>query len=185
LQARAEGAMAPLEAAAQISGKAPEVIHFRVAGFFERVLASLVDALIVLPLFALLAWAGSAVTGVGIPPARELTLDLIVGLVIEKNGPVIFWGVMLVILAFLYCFIFLATRGQTPGKRLLRVRVVSWYGEPPSLPRALVRTLGYLLSAGILWLGFFWIGFDREKRGLHDWIAGTYVVRSQPTQGHA
>jgi uncharacterized RDD family membrane protein YckC len=28
-----------------------------------------------------------------------------------------------------------------------------------------------------LFLGFLWIGFDSEKRGLHDWIAGTYVVR--------
>jgi len=24
-----------------------------------------------------------------------------------------------------------------------------------------------------------WIGFDREKRALHDWVAGTYVVLAQ------
>jgi uncharacterized RDD family membrane protein YckC len=158
--------------------RAPEVLHFRVAGFFERLLAGLVDGVIILPLFALLAWGGSALTGVRIPRAREVTFDLIVGLLIEKNGPVIFWAVMLVILVFLYCFIFVAARGQTPGKRLVGVRVVTWYGEPPTLARSLLRTVGYLLSAGLLWLGFIWIGFDREKRGLHDWIAGTYVVRS-------
>jgi uncharacterized RDD family membrane protein YckC len=159
-------------------GRPPEVVHFRVAGFFERALAGLVDGIIVLPLFLLLAWAGSAVTGIRIPPARELNLDLIVGLLVEKNGPIIFWSVLLVILTFLYCFIFVGTRGQTPGKRLVGVRVVTWYGEPPTLARALVRTCGYLVSAALLWLGFIWIGFDREKRGLHDWIAGTYVVRS-------
>jgi uncharacterized RDD family membrane protein YckC len=159
-------------------GPAPEVLHFRVAGFFERALAGVVDGLIILPLFALLAWAGSVVTGVHIPRAREITFDLIVGLLIEKNGPVIFWVVLLVLLAFLYCFIFIAARGQTPGKRLMGVRVVTWYGEPPTLMRSLLRTFGYLLSAALLWLGFIWIGFDREKRGLHDWIAGTYVVRS-------
>jgi uncharacterized RDD family membrane protein YckC len=156
----------------------PEVLHFRVAGFFERALAGVVDGIIILPLFALLAWGGSAVTGVRIPRAREITFDLIVGLIIEKNGPVVFWVVMLVILVFLYCFIFIAARGQTPGKRLVGVRVVTWYGEPPTLARSLVRTFGYLVSAALLWLGFIWIGFDREKRGLHDWIAGTYVVRS-------
>jgi uncharacterized RDD family membrane protein YckC len=160
------------------AGRAPEVLHFKVAGFFERALAGVVDGLIILPVFALLAWGGSAATGVRIPRARELTFDLIVGLVIEKNGPVVFWLVMLAILAFLYCFIFTAARGQTPGKRLLGVRVVTWYGEPPSLARALLRTVGYLASTALLWLGFIWIGFDREKRGLHDWIAGTYVVRS-------
>lgn len=158
--------------------RSPEVLHFRVAGFFERALAGVVDAIIILPLFALLAWAGSVVTGVRIPRAREITVDLVVGLIIEKNGPVVFWAVFLVILVFLYCFIFIAARGQTPGKRLVGVRVVTWYGEPPTLVRSLVRTLGYLPSAALLWLGFIWIGFDREKRGLHDWIAGTYVVRS-------
>ncbi|HEY3352534.1 MAG TPA: RDD family protein [Polyangia bacterium] len=159
-------------------GREPEVVRFRVAGFFERALAGLVDALIVMPIFVLLAWGGSAVTGVRVPPARELNLDLVVGLLVEKNGPIIFWSVLLAILVFLYCFIFVGTRGQTPGKRLLGVRVVTWYGEPPSLARALLRTCGYLLSAALLSLGFIWIGFDREKRGLHDWIAGTYVVRS-------
>jgi uncharacterized RDD family membrane protein YckC len=159
-------------------GTAPEVVRFRVAGFFERALATLIDGLIVLPLFLLLAWVGSAVTGIRIPPARELNLDLVVGLLVEKNGPVIFWSVMLLIVIFLYCFIFVGARGQTPGKRLVGVRVVTWYGEPPTLLRALVRTVGYLASGALLWLGFIWIGFDREKRGLHDWIAGTYVVRS-------
>jgi len=159
-------------------GHAPEVLHFRVAGFFERLLAGLVDAVIVVPVFALLAWGGSALSGVRIPPARELNFDLLVGLILEKNGPVIFWLALLVILVFLYCFIFLAARGQTPGKRLVGVRVVTWYGEPPTLARSLLRTIGYLVSAALLWLGFIWIGFDREKRGLHDWIAGTYVVRS-------
>ncbi len=158
--------------------RVPEVLHFRVAGFFERLLAGVVDGIIVLPLFALLAWGGSAVTGVRIPRAREITFDLVVGLIVEKNGPVVFWAILLVILVFLYCFIFIAARGQTPGKRLVGVRVVTWYGEPPTLVRSLVRTFGYLLSAALLWLGFIWIGFDREKRGLHDWIAGTYVVRS-------
>jgi uncharacterized RDD family membrane protein YckC len=27
-------------------------------------------------------------------------------------------------------------------------------------------------------LGFLWVGFDSEKRGLHDWIAGTYVIKA-------
>ena len=34
-------------------------------------------------------------------------------------------------------------------------------------------------AAATLGLGFAWIGFDREKRGLHDWLAGTYVVRGR------
>ena len=70
--------------------------------------------------------------------------------------------------------------GRTPGMRLLRLRIINPYGEPPGALRALVRTAGYVLSFATLSLGFLWIGFDREKRGLHDWIAGTYVIRSTP-----
>jgi hypothetical protein len=36
---------------------------------------------------------------------------------------------------------------------------------------------GYLAGVATLFLGFLWIGFDNEKRGLQDWIAGTYVIR--------
>ena len=80
------------------------------------------------------------------------------------------------ILLLLYFFIFHAFRGQTPGKRLLGVAVIDVYGERPSLARTLLRTSGYVLSAVLFSLGFLWIGFDREKRALHDWLAGTYVV---------
>jgi uncharacterized RDD family membrane protein YckC len=83
---------------------------------------------------------------------------------------------LLAILGFLYFFIFHAVRGQTPGKRLMHARVVDGFGERPSLGRAFLRTLGYLPSALLLLLGFLWIGFDREKRGLHDRLADTYVI---------
>ena len=42
----------------------------------------------------------------------------------------------------------------------------------------MLRSGGYVAAAATLLLGFLWIGFDSEKRGLHDWIAGTYVIRA-------
>ena len=69
-----------------------------------------------------------------------------------------------------------ATRGQTPGKQLLGLIVIDAYGERPSLLKTLLRTVGYAVSVLPFSLGFLWIGFDREKRALHDWLAGTYVV---------
>ena len=56
--------------------------------------------------------------------------------------------------------------------------VIDVYGDPPTYLRAGLRTAGNLVSIGTLFLGFLWIGFDAEKRGLHDWIAGTYVIRA-------
>ena len=47
-----------------------------------------------------------------------------------------------------------------------------------TLRQALARCAGYVASVATLFLGFLWIGFDSEKRGLQDWIAGTYVIRA-------
>jgi uncharacterized RDD family membrane protein YckC len=86
--------------------------------------------------------------------------------------------VMAALVSFAYFFLFTTLRGQTFGKHLMRVKVIDAFGERPSLWRALVRTLAYGPSLALLALGFLWIGFDREKRGLHDWLADTYVVRA-------
>jgi uncharacterized RDD family membrane protein YckC len=74
--------------------------------------------------------------------------------------------------------LFTALRGQTFGKHLLHIKVIDAFGERPSFLRSLARTAAYAPSLALLALGFLWIGFDREKRGLHDWLADTYVVKS-------
>jgi Tol biopolymer transport system component len=58
-------------------------------------------------------------------------------------------------------------------------RIIDVYGERPSVARAAARTGGYLACVATLGLGFLWIGFDSERRGLHDWVAGTYVVKEK------
>ncbi len=86
-----------------------------------------------------------------------------------------------ILIAF-YCtyhVVFTDLLGQTLGKMALGVRVVNDQGRPPGIPRAIMReVIGKLLS-GILYIGFIWVAFDREKRGWHDHIAGTYVVRAR------
>jgi uncharacterized RDD family membrane protein YckC len=68
--------------------------------------------------------------------------------------------------------------GQTPGKRLLHLKVVRCDGQPLSWGTAIVRYLGYWVSALPLYLGFLCILWDRNKQGFHDKIAGTVVVRT-------
>lgn len=65
----------------------------------------------------------------------------------------------------------------TPGKMLLRMKVVDAVTEAPITNRQIMlRLVGYVVSTLPLLLGFFWIGFDRRKQGWHDKIAGTVVV---------
>jgi uncharacterized RDD family membrane protein YckC len=46
-----------------------------------------------------------------------------------------------------------------------------------TVARGIVRYLGYYVSAIPLLLGFVWVAFDERKQGLHDKLAGTFVVR--------
>lgn len=66
--------------------------------------------------------------------------------------------------------------GQTPGKWLLGARISRVTGQPLTVRRALLRYLGYWLSAIPLGLGFLWVLVDDHRQGWHDKLAGTYVL---------
>jgi uncharacterized RDD family membrane protein YckC len=70
-----------------------------------------------------------------------------------------------------------AWKGTTVGGIVLNLQVVRQDGHPLTFLTALVRSLAALFSILVFFLGFFWIGWDRDKQGWHDKIAGTVVVR--------
>lgn len=70
-----------------------------------------------------------------------------------------------------------AWKGTTIGGIVLKLQVVRTDGQPVTFVVALVRGLAAAFSVVILFLGFLWIAWDRDKQGWHDKIAGTVVVR--------
>lgn len=89
-------------------------------------------------------------------------------------------GGWLVIVA-LYFVGFWSVTGQTPGMRVMGVRVQARSGEPPSVPRSLLRLVGLILAIIPLFAGFLPALFDRRRRALPDFVAGTTVVYAQFT----
>ncbi len=76
-----------------------------------------------------------------------------------------------------YSLAFWVIWSATPGKRLLRMRVVdAESGDFLTFNQAFKRTLGYVLSGGLAMLGFFWIALDKNRQGWHDRIAHTVVI---------
>ena len=67
--------------------------------------------------------------------------------------------------------------GQTLGKMAMKIRVVTVDGGPLSLGIVVLRYIGYLLSALTLGVGYLMVAFRADRRGLHDLVAGTRVVR--------
>jgi uncharacterized RDD family membrane protein YckC len=68
-------------------------------------------------------------------------------------------------------------RGQTPGKSALGIRVISFDGSGSiGYGRAFIRWIGRYVSAIPIFLGYFWMLWDRENQCWHDKFASDVVV---------
>jgi uncharacterized RDD family membrane protein YckC len=75
-----------------------------------------------------------------------------------------------------YLVFFWTLAGQTPGMRVMGLRVADRSGGPPRVGRSLVRLIGLLLAIIPMFAGFLPVLFDRRRRALQDYLAGTVVV---------
>ncbi len=83
-------------------------------------------------------------------------------------------GFLITVLYFPY---FWSHGGQTPGMRLFHIRVVrDADGGPIGWGAALLRLIGYWVSAMVVYIGFLWVFVDKRRRGWFDLIAGTVVI---------
>jgi uncharacterized RDD family membrane protein YckC len=133
------------------------------AGVVTRGIALIIDAAIanaiVLIGVALLALVATLV--------GDLRPQWLVGLIAASG-----W----VITVTAYFALFWTATGQTPGMRLMHVRVVTARGAPLHLVRSLVRVGGLALAIIPLFAGFLPVLVDGRRRGLHDLLAGTVVL---------
>ena len=75
-----------------------------------------------------------------------------------------------------YVTLFTYFAGATPGMMLRGLRVASLDGLDPSPRQLLWRSLGYLISAGTLLLGFLWVLWDEDQLSWHDRISQTCIT---------
>ena len=135
----------------------------RPAGFWIRVAASLVDAIII----------------------TIVTLPILLGIYGNEyfasqefvKGPAhflisyVFPAVATIALWILF--------GWTPGKLICGLRVVdAGTGERIELWQGIVRYLGYFVSIIPIFLGFLWVAWDARKQGFHDKLARSLVVHN-------
>ena len=134
-------------------------------GLVTRTLAFSLDAaLITVTAVVVGAAAGLSLSVLSLPSGVESVL-IAIGAVIG-----LLWSAV-------YFVTFWSTTGQTPGNRVLGIRVCRATDRSVLRPtRALARLGALLLAALPLLAGFLPILFDDRRRGLHDMLAGTVVV---------
>ena len=128
------------------------------AGFWVRSLAYIIDVLILsfASIVIVMVLVGDPTTGI-----------------LESTS----FNNLLVLLTLVYDTVLIAICATTGGKHQFRLLVVRKDGSRIGPGRALVRALATGLSAFILGLGFLMVAFRKDKRGLHDLICDTKVIR--------
>ena len=138
------------------------------AGFWIRLLAFILDQVLLF------------VVGITISlMVTDLTLAEILTRIIDPEAPYLSseWLTTFALEAG-YWTIMIGTWGRTAGKALLRIKVTRVDGSSVSYPRSLVRYLAYYISWLTLGLGFLSIPLSKRKKGLHDLVCDTRVIRT-------
>lgn len=137
------------------------------AGFFVRLAAYLLDSLIVgvaLLVVKIPFWIASIAN-----PENILARDFIFSYSIQD--------ILFYLLGVSYFVILTYKNGATIGKKVLHLKVVSVEDRPLSLFEVIYReTVGRFLSALIVNIGYFMVGVQEDKRGLHDILSDTEVI---------
>lgn len=132
---------------------------YEYAGFWIRLGASIIDNIIIMvalvPIGMLMGWNSMY--------SSEITSTAD-------------WLWQILIAAFcVFCWVKFA---GTPGKRLLRLKVLDERtGENVTVGQGIIRYIGYFPAVLVLFIGLIWVAFDPKKQGWHDKMAKTVVVR--------
>lgn len=122
--------------------------------FWERLLALIIDEII---LFVI-----------------TVIISLFLSQVTDNLTNLLFW-----LLSTLYGTLFIWKYGHTPGKKLLKLKVVNSSYQPLGFGAALLReSVGKLLSGLIFNLGYLWVLINGKRQAWHDKLAKTFVVKT-------
>ena len=138
------------------------------AGFWVRVLASIIDGVIIglFNGFLQIGVSGMTSSVADDPDAAMLVMATSVGLTLVS-----------ITIAALYEIILTVKYGATVGKMALKLRVVTADGQGLRYGRSTGRHFAKWVSQMIAFIGYIMVGFDKEKRGLHDMMCNTRVIR--------
>jgi uncharacterized RDD family membrane protein YckC len=141
------------------------------AGLVTRTVAFAVDGALVNGSAALVGVVlGLAVSILHLPSSADAIIAAIAGVA---------WVLWLVV----YFAFFWSTTGQTPGSRLMRIRVIDERTRRPIGPvRAVVRFCALILAAIPLFAGYLIMLWDARRRCWQDRFARTVVVYAPPPQ---
>ena len=157
-----------------VSGPAPGV---RFAGLGARLIAYIIDGFIVTIVIIVVSLVFAAIAAAAF--ASNTTTDSSGAAVGAVVGGTVVYIVVIFLVSIAYFPWYWARGGQTPGMKMMHIRIVrDADGGPIDGGAAILRLIGLYVSGAVFYLGFIWVFVDKRRRGWHDLIAGTVVIES-------
>jgi uncharacterized RDD family membrane protein YckC len=141
----------------------------RYVGLATRAISFAIDAAVIDVVAIIVGLGASLILSLVHLPKEVKTILAVIG------------GVVVILWTVGYFVVFWSTTGQTPGARVMQIRVVTADGTRFKPGRALLRCAGVVLAALPLFAGFIRILFDARRRGFQDRLAGTLVIEAPQT----
>jgi uncharacterized RDD family membrane protein YckC len=139
-----------------MAAAAPAAVTGAKAGFWIRVVAFIIDSIIVGVVNAIIAAILSSST------SGRTGIQTLLGIIYFTY----FWSASS------------PWPGQTIGDKVLNLRVIRTDGSDLTIVQALIRYVGLVVSFLVIFIGVIWVAFDPNKQGWADKIAGTYVIKT-------
>ncbi|HXD65133.1 MAG TPA: RDD family protein [Solirubrobacteraceae bacterium] len=150
-----------------VPGPSPVPGPVTYAGLVTRAIAIVIDTLLIDAAALAAAGAVGLLKSVFEPAHSFRTAAIVAG------------GALFFVWVAAYFVTFWTTTGQTPGSRVMQIRVARVDGGPIRTGRALVRLTGMVLSLPFLW-GYLPILWTVHRRAAFDLFAGTVVTVVPP-----
>ncbi|PLY05140.1 MAG: RDD family protein [Arcobacter sp.] len=134
---------------------------YEYAGFWNRFWATMIDSILILM--------------ITIPISMTVYEDFLLNESIILGPADVFINYVLPCIAII---IFWLYKGATPGKMALNIIIVdATSGGKLSVAQSIGRYFAYIPATLPLFLGLFWVAWDKRKQGWHDKLANTVVIK--------
>ena len=148
------------------------------ASFEQRLVATLIDGILLSILFAVVITIGTVLIISSFTNVVKDANDAVVSA--DVNGGTLALGLIIVIFGifsiYLPYYLILVGKGGTVGDRVAEIKIIDADGNPPGYSKAFIRLLVQYFVSGIFLIGYLWVLWDPDKQTLHDKLAGTISV---------
>jgi uncharacterized RDD family membrane protein YckC len=156
------------------------------AGFGQRLLALIIDGIIIGIVYSVIVTPILAAIGFGIASEVKnmdgMSDDQVAGAAVGMMGAIFAAMGTIILVSYTiqilyYSFMESSKLQASVGKLAMGIKVVDLSGNRLSLGKAVLRSFGKILSGMVMCIGYLMAAFTEKKQGLHDIIAGTLVVK--------